>query len=172
MNVVGLDLSLASTGVAVTEGTFTYTAPKHPGGLGDPLTDRCVRLWNQICEDMIGDDVDLVVIEDLVARSQAAATLGVLHGVVRAALWHRTAVELVPPATLKKYATGKGNANKDAVRDAARDRGGLPAGVTSDECDAWWLRQIGLVLSGDPAAVQVPKTHQAALDKLRGGDDA
>ena len=149
MNVVGLDLSLSCTGVAVTEGTFTYTAPKHSYELGDPLTDRCVRLWNQICEDMIGDDVDLVVIEDLVARSQAAATLGVLHGVVRAALWHRTAVELVPPATLKKYATGKGNADKHAVVAAVTARGFRPA--DDNEADAiaillWAMETRGGVL--------------------------
>lgn len=170
MSIVGLDLSLSSTGIAVDEGTFVYTAPKHSYDTGDPLADRCIRMWHAILDDFDFAAEDVVVIEDLVVRSQAAATLGVLHGVVRAALWRRTSVLLVPPATLKKYATGKGNANKDAVRDAARDRGGLPAGVTSDECDAWWLRQIGLHLTGDPDAVEVPKTHLAALDKLRAGD--
>lgn len=167
MNVAGLDLSLSSTGIAVAEGTFACTAPEHSCDTGDPLVDRCIRMWHAISNDFDLVAEDLVVIEDLVVRSQAAATLGVLHGVVRAALWRRTSVLLVPPTTLKKFATGKGNANKDLVRDAARDRGGLPAGVTSDEADAWWLRQIGLHLVGDPDAVQVPNTHLVALDKLR-----
>lgn len=170
MNVVGLDLSLTCTGVADDDG-ITHTVTVTPAtDYSDPLVARCIRIRQQVI-DLTPTHLDLVVIEDLVARSQAAATLGVLHGVVRQWLWvSGVTVLLVPPATLKKYATGKGNANKDAVRDAARDRGGLPAGVTSDECDAWWLRQIGLALAGDPAAVQVPKSHQAALDKLRGDD--
>lgn len=47
------------------------------------------------------------------------------------------------------------------------DRLGLPAGVTSDECDAAWLRQIGLALLFDPLAVEVPKLHREALHKLQ-----
>lgn len=171
MNVVGLDLSLSCTGVATGAGTHPVGAPALRSG-GDTLVGRCLRIRQQICDIVLDDGwPDLFVIEDLVARSQAAATLGVLHGVVRQWLWaSNVTVLLVPPATLKKYATGKGNANKDLVRDAARDRLGLPAGVTSDEADAAWLRQIGLALHDDPAAVAVPKSHQAALDKLRGDD--
>lgn len=168
MSIAGLDLSLTSTGIATVDGTCTVGA-RHVTHPGDQLIARCLHVRQQIADVTCAHGwPDLVVIEDLVVRSQAAATLGVLHGVVRNWLWTAgVTIQLVPPATLKKFATGRGNANKDAVRDAARDRGGLPAGVTSDECDAWWLREIGLHLTGDPDAVEVPKTHLAALDKLR-----
>jgi Holliday junction resolvasome RuvABC endonuclease subunit len=42
--------------------------------------------------------------------------------------------EGVPVGTIKKYATGKGNANKDAMIDAARSRGFSPA--DDNEADA------------------------------------
>lgn len=46
----------------------------------------------------------------------------------------------VPVATLKKWATGKGNANKQAMIDAAVAKGWLPEGSEShDEADALHL---------------------------------
>ncbi len=180
MIVVGIDLSLSSTGLAFDGTTCTVAAPPDDRGRpGDTLAWRCVTLRSNIStafRDHIAGAAawpDLVVIEDLpsarlAGAGAAVAALGVAHGVVRSWLWvGGVKVVLVQPATLKKFATGKGNAPKDLVRDAARDRGGLPAGVTSDECDAWWLRQIGLHLVGDPGAVAVPKTHMSALDRLR-----
>ena len=44
----------------------------------------------------------------------------------------------VMPATLKKYATGKGNAKKDAMREMGRRRWPLD-GASDDEVDARWI---------------------------------
>ena len=167
--VVGIDPSLTATGVAWADGTTEVI--KWPGR----DVGRLVNVYRQTCDwwenAVYARQKPLVVIEGYSmgsARQQSHAHgLGELGGVIRLALAH-CCVDFIdiPPACVKKYATGKGNANKDLVRDAARDRLGLPAGVTSDECDAAWLRQIGLRLVGDPSAVDVPKVHLSALDKV------
>lgn len=56
------------------------------------------------------------------------------------------------PGTIKKLATGKGNANKDAMIAAAKER--WPAlDITDDNmADALWVSECGLVeLKYDPA---------------------
>lgn len=172
-SVIGIDPSLTATGVCWPDGTTEVIKWPHKGverlaavswWVETTLVHRSHDPFAQRRHDV------LVVLEGYSmgsARQQSHAHgLGELGGVLRFSL-HREGIPFVdvPPACVKKYATGKGNANKDLVRDAARDRLGLPAGVTSDECDAAWLRQIGLALTGG-GVVAVPKTHLAALDKL------
>ena len=173
--VIGIDPSLTATGICWADGTTEVI--KWPGKGVERL--EAVANWvDPTYMHPFGDEhrlwdshPRLVVIEGYSmgsARQQSHAHgLGELGGVLRLTLF-RCGVPFidVPPACVKKYATGKGNANKDLVRDAARDRLGLPAGVTSDECDAAWLRQIGLAIVDPDQAVKVPKTHLAALDKL------
>ena len=161
--VIGIDPSLTATGVAWPDGATDVI--KWPGS----DTSRLVYAYGRMAEIADTSPGTLFVLEGLSYGSKGSAITGQaeLGAVIRLAFAHYGAdVLVVPPSTLKKYATGKGNANKDLVRDAARDRLGLPAGVTSDECDAAWLRQIGLRLVGDPSAVDVPKLHLSALDKL------
>src|SRR5690606_13241105 len=73
-----------------------------------------------------------------------AHALGELGGVVRVALVEAgvTLVE-VPPARLKKWATGRGNAPKDEVVIAAARRFDPPP-HNNNEADAAWLRDLGL----------------------------
>ena len=172
--VIGIDPSLTATGVAWPDGTTEVIKWKN----SDVERLQNVAWWVEEHLPFRSHDPAvlrrrhcLVVIEGLSYGSKGAAVTGQaeLGAVLRLTL-HREGYPFVviPPSVVKKYATGKGNANKDLVRDAARDRLGLPAGVTSDECDAAWLRQIGLRLVGDPAAVDVPKLHLTALDKVPG----
>jgi crossover junction endodeoxyribonuclease RuvC len=168
--VIGIDPSLTATGVCWPDGSTEVI--KWPG----TGVERLVNVYRRTCDwwetAVLAGQRPLVVLEGYSmgsARQQSHAHgLGELGGVLRLALAHCCVDFIdVPPACVKKYATGKGNANKDLVRDAARDRLGLPAGVTSDECDAAWLRQIGLALLFDPLAVEVPKLHREALHKLQ-----
>lgn len=114
-------------------------------------------------------DVDLVAIEGYAyARANQAHQIGELGGLVRHRLWERGAPYIVvPPASVKTYATGKGNAGKDDVLTAAIRRGGaLFTGSSNDEADAWWVWALTMDLAGAPV-VDVPKTHRRALDKLQ-----
>lgn len=184
MSVLGIDPSLTATGVAWPDGTTEVIKWPHRSVQRLDAVYQWVYEDSDLAEsvfvrfyDAIHADQLLVVIEGYSmgsARQQSHAHgLGELGGVLRLAL-HHCGIRFVdvPPACVKKYATGKGNANKDLVRDAARDRLGLPAGVTSDECDAAWLRQIGLALVGDPSVIEVPQLHRSALDKVSLPDES
>ena len=75
----------------------------------------------------------------------------------------------MPPSCRAKLATGKGNASKDAVLVAAVRRLAYD-GHLHDEADALWLLQAALHHYGLPGAVDLPKGHLQALDKLRWPD--
>ncbi len=154
--VVGVDLSITATGVALPGGdTFTI----RPRSLGDH------RLAEIAAAVLDLSHAALVVIEGPVLRSQAALPLGMLHGAVRASLLEAGAEYLiVAPATLKKYATGRGNATKPDMAVAAWKRAEREY-ADDNQCDAAWLRWLGLDVLGAPE-FDLPASHRVALDKL------
>jgi Holliday junction resolvasome RuvABC endonuclease subunit len=167
VNVIGIDPSLTGTGMASVDGDLsTITSKPH----GDTLTDRHDRLLDIIADalPLRDDPVDLVVIEaPSLGQSRQGGTLD------RNGLWwllihelhlaHHTVLD-VPPATLKKYATGKGNATKPDMRMALFQRAGIDC-RDDNQVDAWWLRALGHHVLGQPL-VDLPKAHTAALDRL------
>lgn len=160
--IIGVDPSYTATGVAVNDHYLPFSICT-TADMFD--VERCAYIAEQILNNATREA--LVVIE---APSHASrfngARLGMLHGVIRHELRKHCVRWLdVSPAQLKKYATGKGNSDKTAMVIAARERLGYD-GQDDNIADALWLRQIGLALTGQPCA-EVPKTHQAALDKLR-----
>lgn len=162
--VIGLDLSLTAAGIAHPDGTAeTLHTGTHRG------MSRLSLIWGRINRalDEAEPSPDLVVIEGYSYGSQGRAlvSLGELGGLVRYMLWSEgwRYIE-VSPGTLKKYATGKGDAGKNAMLIAARDRLGY-GGEDNDEADALWLRAAGHQVLGDPL-VTMPKANCAALDPL------
>ena len=171
MNVIGIDLSLTSTGIAavVDETIVSETIVSKPNK-ADPT--GAVRRNNIVRElsTWITAEPNLIVIEGPVQRSYAVIGLSMLHGCVLELLraWcllDRTLI--VPPNTLKKYATGKGIAPKsEMVGHLIRRLGDAVEGVPSnDEADAIWLAALGAHLLGTPL-VDLPKTHTDHLEKL------
>ncbi|MFW5415062.1 hypothetical protein J0910_00510 [Nocardiopsis sp. CNT-189] len=167
--VLGLDLSVTGTGVAWKDGrTYTVTPDLEGDARLGEIRDA-VRLAAGGCpKGTRGTNwwVDLAVLEDVPpVRAASTAVLGMVHGVVRTMLIEAgVPYALVPPSSLKKYATGRGNAPKPDLRMALFQRTG--ADIRDDnQVDATWLRLMGLDALGHPA-VALPQAHRAVLDKI------
>lgn len=164
--LVALDLSLAATGCA---GVPSVDEPVNLRTVSSSFTgvERLCDLLDLVLAFVEFHDPVLTVIEDLPigARNNAAGPLGMLHGAVRVAL-HRSGIGMafVPPASLKKYATGRGNATKPDMRMALYQRAGLDL-RDDNQVDAWWLAAMAADAAGVPL-VSVPAAQRAALEKV------
>jgi hypothetical protein len=166
--VVAFDLSLTSTGVADRNGTRRII-PKSTG------CERLAEIRDAVLfashkgrwgVNAPSDPPDLVVIEGYsYASGNKAHDVGEMGGVVRLALYEAgIPFEVVSPATIKMFATGKGNASKDDVLLAAVRRLGYEGG-SKDEADALWLYALTMHALGAPIAT-VPAAHLKALKAL------
>lgn len=160
MNILALDLSLTATGVCHPDGTTEILAPHKK----DRGAARLHAITTAITYRTRGK-ADLVVIEGYAfgARGRATFNIGELGGCVRMLLFRdQIPFVEVPPACLKRYATGRGNATKDAVLSAAVLRSGRA--MSNDEADAWWLWVMAMQHYNRPAGLpKMPKAHQIAL---------
>lgn len=166
--IIGLDLSLAATGIA------------HPGGEAEVLRPgkimkdiagmaRIELIRAHIAEIIARHTlVELVVIEGYSYGSHLAYAreIGELGGVIRNHLFQERVPYLdVPPNTLKKIATGNGRADKYEVMQAATKRLRYE-GHDDNESDALWLRAIGWFLMGEKPCT-IPAVQMEALEPLR-----
>ena len=159
--VVGLDLSLTSTGVAHPDGSTSLIKSKFKDDR------RLIDLYMQISAAI--RTADFVVLEDLPLHAMSAGKTGQVQGVARLAMRQQEVPYLaLSPATLKKAATGKGNAKKPDMKAALISIFAGYADVqqeietlNDDRVDAYHLRSCGLHLLGFPA----PLVHKEALDR-------
>lgn len=163
-SVVGLDLAIRSSGIALADGTPTKFCPTISTKINVGL-----ETIDEICAHVFGaipDDVELVMIEAIAYDGHdTSRMLAQLQGIVRLALLHaQIPFYLIAPNTLKVYATGNGKAEKGEVTKAAETRLGYQ-GWSHDEADALWLRAMGTDLLHVPV-VQLPQTHRRAIEKL------
>lgn len=158
-SVLGLDPSLCATRVAAGGRSWTITTNSD-----DPR--RLDVIYRGVLAAVEEAAPVLTVIEDLPSHARTAGLTGMAQGALRLALLHKgVPCVTVPPATLKKYATGKGNSTKPDMRVAWLQRAGFDV-RDDNRVDALWLQQVGLGLLDDPAALVLPATHTAALGKL------
>lgn len=149
MRIMAVDLSVSCTGIAFPDGDTMAVKSRSTGDERRFQITEHVEIAARACK------ADLVMIEGLggVYKGEAAREIPMLHGAVRLAL-RRSFIPFmrdVSPSSLKKFATGNGNADKDRMQAvAARLLGKRYA--TSDECDADWLRLAGLVAYGCPGS--------------------
>lgn len=162
-SVVGLDLSLTSTGLS----TDLETVALQPSCKG---IERLIWLRNRITTSLEDIDHPVVVIEgySFGSRNSQAHAAGELGGVVRVALWENNIPFVdVPPTCRAKFATGRGNASKSEVVSAISARTGLVwSGKGADDCcDAWILREMGRLFF-DLAEWDWPAVNKSALEKV------
>ncbi|MFI8104739.1 hypothetical protein [Streptomyces sp. NPDC086023] len=159
--VIGLDLSLTSTGVA-----------------GQGWTDR-IRTKSR-------GDARLAYLEDAVVSFIRSAELVVMEGpsfghagprnpedlaglrvlVRRYCYRHHIPYAVIPPSSLKLYVAGRGNATKGEVRSAVADRYGVhtEGSARYDQADAYAALAAAYDWLGQPLA-PVPERNRAALAK-------
>lgn len=158
--VVGLDLSLTSTGVA-GDGWSDKIRTKTRG-------DARLRILQIGIADYI-KSADLVVMEGPSyghAHLAGHEDLAGLRVLVRLYCYrHHIPYAVIPPSSLKVYATGNGRAGKGEIRDAiARTYGHLTEGPARyDEADAYTAMAAGHDWLGEPLR-PVPASHRRALD--------
>ena len=134
ITVLGVDQSLTNTGFTVLEamphvqGTFiTELVWSEATGTSkqgeDWILDTLVRS-NIIAARMLAlieeHKPQYIVLESpsLGSKGNATRTLPMLLGILLAAIPEGISISTVPPSTLKKFATGKGNATKDMMVDS------------------------------------------------------
>lgn len=156
--ILGLDLSLTASGIALPDGTTLTIASKqrHAARLADIRNEISLYLSH----------VDLVVIEHYAFNSRHNAhQLGELGGVIRLALWDFQIPYVdVAPSARAKYATGRGNAAKSAVVSEISARTGRTF-ADDNQADAYILHLMGLDAYGHPT-ISLPNTHRQALTNI------
>jgi crossover junction endodeoxyribonuclease RuvC len=163
MQLVGLDLSLTSSGVSVAGSTRVVSSKKKG-------VERLADLRSQFTEIFLDCQVTHAVIEgySFGSRNSQAHSIGELGGVVRVLLFDMGIpfVE-VPPTSRAKFATGRGNASKgEVISSISAKTGRIFAGAGgNDECDAWVLEQMALTKLGFTEFTWT-KEQITALDKV------
>ena len=163
--VIGLDVSLTRTGIALwRDGRMTTTSTlSHPIGAQswDERNTRIVGQVNAIArwlsnnawtDDHPYTDPTLAVIEAPILHGPQTGSFfdraqlwGGVYSKLRSSGW-RIPVAVVNVATLKAWATGKGNADKAMMLHAARRE--WPGVLNDDEADAGWLAAMGAAKLG------------------------
>lgn len=179
--VAGVDLSLAKTGVALLDhetswalNTFIVPTKPHPKGDLWGLWQRMDTIRAKVCAAVEGST--LVVMEGPSFASVGSASkdlMGLWWLVYDQLVQDRHFVLVIPPSSLKKWATGKGNAGKPQVaigidRAFPQDTFGLDlTGCDDNELDAVGLAGMGAQGLNLPVPFEVTKYRREALAGLR-----
>lgn len=162
MRIVGIDPSLASTGVAFGDGSLAALKQKPSDG-DRRLVNIKAGVWTAV------EGADLVIMEDLPRNAMGAGVTGMVQGVIRELLQESGVPYItVTPATLKKFATGAGNAKKPVMRIAWREYSDVDV-ANNDMVDAAWLREIGRYLTGQQP---MERSYWECVEPLRPQVDA
>ena len=176
MRIVGLDLSLTATGVAIVSSRVTVHTVTSKGSKDATLDQRAERLAGLVGDTLYGARCGALGVKaDLVVIEQPAFSRTTGHHHDRSGLWwlvvdamrvNSFPVVEVTPSGLKKYATGRGNAGKDEVLLAVARRFPDVEVTNNNEADALVLAAMGARYLGRPID-DMPKSHLTALDAVR-----
>lgn len=154
--VAGLDLALGNTGWAHIDyesgALLAHGVISPDARLG--LDERLDHIANAVA-GIVTESVGNVFVERPIAHRSGTTTirLGMVHGVVRRELRGGPSIVEVGISEVKKWATGSGRADKDAMIAAAADRFGRR--LDHNEADAaliaaWGREQILAAVEAHP----------------------
>jgi crossover junction endodeoxyribonuclease RuvC len=163
MKIMGLDLSLTSTGYAV-DGKIGVISTKYRGG------QRLSAITKSVLGLCLDEKINCVIIEgySFASRNSQAHSIGELGGCIRMMLWENEIPYVeIPPTSRAKFATGRGNSAKTEVISSISAMTGLVfSGSGSDDmCDAWILREMGMAYMS-VSGYTWPKVNMTALEKI------
>ncbi|WAB09183.1 RuvC-like resolvase [Gordonia phage LittleMunchkin] len=170
--IIGLDVSLTDTGVAVINPfglTVDRVRSKPTGSTYLEASMRIDTICAQIEGRLMAAQPELVVIESpaFASKTGQAHTRAWLWGRVFDLARRHADVLTATPQAVKMYATGAGNADKDEVLAAVVRRYPNLAVTNNNTADAVILAAMGSHYLGEPIAnAPTAKTHLRALDKL------
>ena len=147
MKILSLDLgtktgfAICGEDTAIISGVMEFKNNRYEGG-----GMRFVRFKKWLTELKQGIDFDLVVFEEV--RRHAGTDAAHVYGGFLAVLtaWcehHEISYTATPVGTIKKFTTGMGNANKQAMIEAVRSWGFEP--IDDNEADAIALLSMTMV---------------------------
>ena len=168
MKFIGLDPSLSATAVCVLDSDGTHEMSVFASKpSGTHVHARYDRYW-----DVVRRTMDVVKVSrcgqvfiegySMGARGRAVSAMIEFGWTLRIALNPYAEVIEVPPSCVKKFVTGKGNADKSAVILGVYKRWGLEC-KTSDEADAYGLAQIAKAYETGECATQQQREVIAVL---------
>lgn len=171
MTVIGLDLSLTHTGICVlSKDNFeTFSVTSKPHGNGHVLElERMLKIVDRLTAEVEKHKASLVVIEGLAFMARNTTALVQLSGLnylIRDRLYQRKIpFVIVAPSTLKKFITGKGNAQKDHLMLELYKRYGVTI-LDNNESDAFGLAKCGMAYLGEDNDLTQPQLEVITLLK-------
>jgi Holliday junction resolvasome RuvABC endonuclease subunit len=152
MNVLALDLATKTGWAMSVEKRVISGTVEFPVNRGESPGMRFIRLraWLR----MHFGPIDLIVYEQAHHRGGAATMVGVgmATHLMSFAAEHYIELMAVHTGTLKKWATGKGNASKEEMIKAAQDRGHMPK--DDNEADALLMLAYAREKVGDSREIK------------------
>lgn len=161
MKIMGVDAALTRTGVAFPDGTTQLIRTRSDDG-----DRRLLHLRDHLRIALRTSRPDLVILEDIRAglKGDAARQIPMVHGAVRVEMMDQMIPYIeINPSKLKAYALGRPG-DKAAMIMAAYKRSGIEF-TDDNECDAAWLRWLGLDWAGTPEFV-LPAAQRTRLDTV------
>ena len=160
--VVGIDSSAQSTGISLIKTNYSsYVEAIQPKRLKGG--ERLLFIYNRIAGLLLQGQPSLIVMEaPSFGSTSKKFTLGEVHGVIKLlAAQNSIPLVLAAPTAVKKYASRRGTADKEAMVRAAGLEG-CPS-KQEDICDSWFMALIGLDLLEGKAR----KPTRAKLEVLK-----
>ena len=159
--IVAIDPGLRLTGIAVLDTVEYPGCPPHlrsasSGRIKNPVA-RLLHWYEHFRKLFLMSAPDLVLIEGYAyARPYQAHQMGELGGVLRLTLAEfGYPFIVVAPGTLKKFATGNGNAGKDQMLSTAVRKLDYE-GHDHNDADALWLLEMAMVHYGIEIGISTP----------------